>query len=209
MRRKSIAFLMSAAFSGLIIGWILLSQRPADRLMPQAAETAQGNLDVDDTRPPPPLDEARVEVLRAAVERNPEDDGARVELANLYFDAERFDEAIILFEQALELNPRDVNVRTDLGVSYYFTNQPDRAIEQFERTLEVDPKHAKTILNMGIVRAFGKQDLDGAEAAWQQVIEFAPDSREARVAREALDAIRAAHSDREDTAVSAPPNGGS
>ena len=208
MRRQSIAFLMSAAFSGLIIGWILLSQRPADRPMPQA-ETARGNLDIDDTRPPPPLDEARVEVLRTAVERNPEDAGARVELANLYLDAERFDEAIVWFEQALELNPLDVSVRTDLGMSYYYTNQPDRALEQFARTLEVDPTHTKTILNMGIVRAFGKQDLDGAEAAWQQVIELAPDSREARVAREALDAIRAAHPGRGDTALSPPPNGGS
>ena len=209
MRGQSSAFLISAAFSGLIIGWILLSQRPADRLTPQPTETAQGNLNVDAARLPRPIDEARAEALRTAVARDPEDAEPRVELGNLYFDAERFVEAIVWFEQALGLNPHDVDVSTDLGVSYYYTNQPDRALEQLERTLALDPKHPKTILNIGIVRAFGKQDLDGAEAAWQQIIEIAPDSPEARTAQEALDTMRAAHPGRGDTALSPSPDGGS
>ncbi len=57
-----------------------------------------------------------------------------------------------------------MNVSTDLGVCYYYTNQPDKALEQFDHSLKLDPKHAKTLLNVGIVKAFGKQDLDGAEA---------------------------------------------
>ena len=66
------------------------------------------------------------------------------------------------------------NVSTDLGVSYYYTNQPDKAIAQLDRSLKIDPKHAKTLLNIGIVKAFAKQDLEGASQAWQQVIQLAP-----------------------------------
>jgi len=65
-------------------------------------------------------------------------------------------------------------------VSYYYLNQPDKAIEQFMKSLAVDSKHTKTLLNMGIVRAFGKQDLEGAAQAWQRVIELAPDTPEGR-----------------------------
>ena len=209
MRSQSIALLISVVFSGLIIGWILLSQRPADRLTPQATEMARGNLNVDDARLTRPIDEARADALRTTVERDPENAGARVELGNLYFDAERFVEAVSWFEQALELNPHDVDVSTDLGMSYYYTNQPDRALEQLERAIALDPKHQKTILNIGIVRAFGKQDLDGAEAAWQRVVEIAPESQEARTAQEALDTMRAVHPGRGDTALSPPPDGGS
>ncbi len=86
-----------------------------------------------------------------------------MQLGNLYFDAERYDEAIKWYGDALKLAPNDVNVSTDLGVSYYYTNQPDKALEQFDHSLKLDPKHAKTLLNVGIVKAFGKQDLDGAE----------------------------------------------
>jgi cytochrome c-type biogenesis protein CcmH/NrfG len=50
-------------------------------------------------------------------------------------------------------------------------------------------------LNIGIVRAFGKQDLEGAAKAWQKVIELAPDSAEGRAAKQALDSVREAHPD--------------
>jgi hypothetical protein len=48
-------------------------------------------------------------------------------------------------------------------------------------------------LNVGIVKAFGKQDLDGAQQAWQQVIQLAPDSPEGQAAKRALDSLRSAH----------------
>ena len=79
---------------------------------------------------------------------------------------------------------------TDLGVCYYYTNQPDKALEQFDHSLKLDPKHAKTLLNVGIVRAFGKQDLDGATQAWQQVLQIAPDSPEGQAAKRALDSLQ-------------------
>jgi tetratricopeptide (TPR) repeat protein len=84
-------------------------------------------------------------------------------------------------------------VSTDLGVCYYYTNQPDKALAQFEQSLKLDPKHAKTLLNVGIVRAFGKQDLDGASKAWQQVIALAPNSPEGQAAKRALDSLQSAH----------------
>jgi len=116
-----------------------------------------------------------------------------VQLGNLYFDAARYAEAITWYTDALKLAPEDVNVSTDLGVSYYYTDQPDRALEQFARSLEIDPNHTKTFLNLGIVRAFGKQDLEGAEEAWTRVIELAPDSTEGQAARRALESLRTAH----------------
>jgi hypothetical protein len=78
-------------------------------------------------------------------------------------------------------------------VSYYYVNQPDRALKQFDYSLSVDPRHTKTLLNQGIVRAFGKQDLQGATESWQRVVELAPDSAEGQAAKRALDSVRSAH----------------
>ncbi len=72
-------------------------------------------------------------------------------------------------------------------------NQPDKALAQFDKSLQIDPKHVKTLLNVGIVRAFGKQDLTGAAAAWEQVVALSPSSPEGQQAKRALDAMKGAH----------------
>ena len=49
----------------------------------------------------------------------------RVQLGNLYFDSERFQDAAKWYEEALKINPRDADASTDLGIAYYYMNQPD------------------------------------------------------------------------------------
>lgn len=199
MRPDSLVFAVSGIFFGLLAGWMLGSQYasgpgPAARQAATAAD--RGSSDGGSVRQsavPARVDEARTQTLRAAAERESTDPKPRIELGNLYFDAERYDEAIKWYEAALALDRKNVNVSTDLGVSYYYANQPDRALQQFDRSLEIDPNHTKTILNVGIVRAFGKQDLAGAAAAWEKVIALAPESPEGRAARQALAAMKSAH----------------
>ncbi|MGH9310379.1 MAG: tetratricopeptide repeat protein, partial [Vicinamibacterales bacterium] len=155
----------------------------------------------------PPFDEARAATLKAAIDANRSDAASRVKLGDLYFDAERFADASKWYEEALTIDPKDVDASTDLGIAYYYMNQADRALAQFERSLAMDPKHTKTLLNIGIVRAFGKQDLEGAARVWQQVVEIAPDSPEARMARQALQGLRSAHPDTPPGSAPATPPG--
>jgi cytochrome c-type biogenesis protein CcmH/NrfG len=198
MKAESIVFAIAGSLFGLIVGWILGSQQTissgrASGPVPQQQAAATTGEAPASSQQPALLDENRVQAMRTVAEQNPRDPQPRVELGNLYFDAERYTDAITWYEDALKLNPSDPNVSTDLGVAYYYTNQADKAVAQFERSLAVDPKHTKTLLNMGIVKAFGKQDLDGAAAAWQQVVALAPDSPEGQAAKKALEGLRSAH----------------
>ncbi len=193
MRAQSIVFAVAGAFFGLIVGWILGAQQAAPPRVALQAAAPSGQTQQTGSAAPKAIDEGQAQALRAAAERDPRDEQARVQLANLYFDAERYDEAAKWYEEALKIDPRDVNVSTDLGVSYYNLNQPDRALQQFDRSLSMDPKHAKTLLNQGIVRAFGKQDLEGATASWQKLVDIAPDSPEGQNARRLLDGLKSGH----------------
>lgn len=205
MRADSIAFAISGMLFGVIVGWILGSQQSGNIAPPPAAAAATAPAPGGEGGRPPaaPLDEARARELIGAASNAPDDPAPRVQLGNLYFDAERYTDAVEWYEQALRLRPSDANVSTDLGVAYYYTDQPDKAIAQFEQSLKSDPKHTKTMLNMGIVKAFGKQDLAGASAAWQQVIATAPNSPEAQAAKKALDGLQQAHPG--GPAAAAPP----
>ena len=194
MRAESIVFAVAGTLFGLIVGWILGSQQAGagTRVAAPVAQQQQAAAPAGGSQPPP-LDENRVQALRTTAEQNPQDVAARVQLGNAYFDAEQYKDAIAWYEEALKLKPSDADVSTDLGVAYYYINQPDRAIKQFEHSLSIDARHTKTLLNMGIVKAFGKQDLQGAAAAWQQVVSIAPNTPEGQAAQKALDGLQNAH----------------
>ncbi len=197
MRADAIVFGIAGSLFGLIIGWVLGTQNAGGtaRLaapVVQAAPAAAGApaAGAPAAAQPAPLDPVRVQALQTVAEKDPKNAESRVQLGNLFFDAEQYPQAITWYEQAFTLNPADTNVSTDLGVAYYYTNQPDRALAQFDRSLATDAKHIKTLLNVGIVRAFGKNDLAGAAKAWQEVVAISPDSPEGQAAKKGLEGVK-------------------
>ncbi len=179
------------AFFGFIVGWIIGSQqgRTAVPATPVAAQTAAAPA----APAPKLLDQAAVQALRNTIDRDPRNATARVQLANLYYDSEMWNDAVKWYEEALAIDPKQPDVSTDLGVCYYNLNQPDRALQQFDRSLGEDARHTRTLFNIGIVRAFGKQDLKGAADVWMKLIAIAPDSVDGQNAKRALDGLRSAH----------------
>lgn len=197
MRAESIVFTIAGICFGVILGWVLGTQQAQKSAAataavttpaPAAAEAASGS-----GQQPAKLDDAKVQSLKTILASDPTNARAAVELANTYFDGEQYLDAISWYETALKNDPKNVDASTDLGVAYYYANQPDRALQQFDHSLALDPKHTKTLLNQGIVKAFGKQDLTGATASWQKVIDVAPNSPEATAAKRALEGVAAAH----------------
>jgi cytochrome c-type biogenesis protein CcmH/NrfG len=194
MRADAIVFGIAGSLFGLIIGWVLGSQQAAGsaRVAAPVAQTAAAP-PAQSAPQPAPIDPARVKALEAAAAQNPTDPLPRIQLGNMFFDAEQYTQAIAWYEHAIALDPKDVNVSTDLGVAYYYSNQPDRALAQFDHSLKNDPNHIKTLLNVGIVKAFGKRDLAGAAQAWEQVARVSPDSPEGQAAKKGLEGLKNAH----------------
>ena len=192
---------------GVILGWVIGAQQlgrtaqvptspaPVAQSAPSTGAPAGGG------RAAPVLDQARVDQLTAAINTDPRDTTAIVQLANVYLHAERFKDAIGWYEKAIALDPKNADVSTDLGVSYYYTNRTEEALKRFDASLQIDPKHTKTLLNKGIVLAFGKEDLKGAAVEWQKVVDLAPGSPEGEAARRALEGVAAAHANQ-----TAPPS---
>jgi tetratricopeptide (TPR) repeat protein len=197
MRPDSIVFAVAGMCFGVILGYVIgwrigvqeADLRPGAPASTAAAAAGEGT---GNARQAPPLDEASVQSLMTVIKNDPKNAGATLKLANTYFDAERYPDAIKWYEESLRLDPSNPDASTDLGISYYYSGQADRALQQFERSLKLNPRHTKTMLNQGIVLAFGKQDFAGAEAAWKQVVALAPDSPEGQAARRGLEGIKAA-----------------
>ena len=199
MRSDSIVFAIAGTCFGIILGWVIGTQQAAKRTsatvqVQPAAAAAQPGADQQTAaaRQPPALDDAKVQGLMTIIKSDPKNAGAQVQLGNAYFDAERYPDAIKWYEDGLKLDPSNVDASTDLAVSYYYSNKTDEALKQFDYSLKLNPTHAKTLLNQGIVLAFGRRDLKGATAAWEKVVQLAPNSPEAQAARQGLQGIAAA-----------------
>jgi len=199
MRLDAVVYTVAGMAFGVILGWLIGAQQLGRAAQVPAAPAQQ----ISQSAPPagqapggraaPTLDQGRVDQLTAAINGDPRNTTAIVQLANVYFDAERFTDAISWYEKAIALDPKNADVSTDLGVSYYYTNRTEEALKRFEDSLRIDPKHTKTLLNKGIVLAFGKEDLKGAAVEWQKVVDLAPGSPEGEAARRALEGVAAAH----------------
>ncbi len=213
MKTESIVYTLAGMCFGIILGWVLGIQvgggRPSGvALTPAAApatqNAAQGTPAAGSAQAPA-LDDARVQALTTIMQSDPKNAGAAVQLGNVYFDAERWDDAIKWYRTAVDIDPKNADASTDLGVSLYYTNKTDEALAQFENSLKIDAKHTKTLLNKGIVLAFGKQDIRAATDVWKQVVELAPDSPEGQAARRALEGVAAPGHGAEGTSATGNP----
>src|SRR5829696_3277996 len=105
MKPESIAFGIAGVVFGLIAGWIIGSQQAA--LGPAAAPvTASAPASAPSGSAPAAavLDDTKVKALTTVAEQQPQNAQPRVELGNLYFDAERYPDAIKWYSDALKLN---------------------------------------------------------------------------------------------------------
>ena len=68
-------------------------------------------------RQAPPLDEAKVQSLTTILKSDPNNASATLQLANTYFDAERWNDAISWYERTLKLEPRRTWTSTPISAS--------------------------------------------------------------------------------------------
>ena len=142
-----------------------------------------------------PLDQDRVRRRsKRSPQQNPKDAQPRVQLGNMFFDAEQYPQAITWYEQAMRAQPDRTRTCPPISASRTTTRtSPIARSPQFEHSLSLDPKHTKTLLNMGIVRAFGKQDLDGAARRGSRSSRSRPNSQEGQAAKKGLEGLQNAH----------------
>jgi len=189
--RETIVAAISFTCFGVLVGWILGTQQASPA--PVAAAATPSASAPESGTSAPPLDIQRASDLEKRANADPSNAAVRVELGDLYFDANRFELAAPWYEASLKIDPKNIKASTDLAVSYYNLNEIDKALAQIDHSLALDPNHPTTLLDQGIIRAFGKSDLKGAIDSWKRVIDVAPNSEEAKRAKQGLDGLSSGH----------------
>jgi tetratricopeptide (TPR) repeat protein len=174
---------------GLVVGYmaaqwgVLPSVAPAvaaSRVAPAAAAAR------------PRVDPNEVAALESLAARRPQDAAVRVELGNLYMDAERWDDAIRWYREALAIEASLPDVATDLGACLVSAGRDKEALTALDQALALNPAHRLALYNRVVaLLKLGREQQ--AVAAWQDLLKHHPDDPQverlrARVARIRADA---------------------
>jgi len=140
----------------------------------------------------PPADvQKQIDTLQSILKDDPKNLNALIQMGNLYFDAEQFNQAIETYSKVLQIEPKNADVRTDLGIMYRKKGDYDRAIAEFKRAAEMAPKHVNSRYNLGIVLLHDKGDIKGAIKAWEDFLRVEPTGPRADNIRNQMDKMKA------------------
>jgi tetratricopeptide (TPR) repeat protein len=106
---------------------------------------------------------------------DPKNPQLRNQIGLIYESAHQFKEAAGYFETALQYDPKNIGLRADYASCLFYTGDVDGALAQLNQSLTYDPKHAGTLMNIGIIKWKGKNDVDGAIAAWEKLLRYHPE----------------------------------
>jgi tetratricopeptide (TPR) repeat protein len=117
-----------------------------------------------------------------------------------YYAQNNYQKAAESYENAAELNSNVVDYHYNLGWSYYmlgrnaqrkgrpYTNHYRKAIASFEKAIEVDSSHVRSYSALGRVY-INMNNQPEAIRMYRRIIEIAPDSKEAEMARKDLESM--------------------
>ncbi|GAC1444472.1 MAG: hypothetical protein NVSMB59_11120 [Vulcanimicrobiaceae bacterium] len=172
---------------------ILPSAAPGEVVVPQSGGGAVGGPSAVGGGSParataggPPAPVMRLLVdLRGRLQKNPKDLAALVSIANLYFDAGKFPQAIAYYERALAIDPSNPDTRTDYATALHGKGDDLHALHELESVLAKRPAFPEALFNEGVVaNAIGRRTE--AIDAFKRFIKVKPNDQRAGDARQAL-----------------------
>ena len=102
---------------------------------------------------------ARIDTLKAGLFDDPNNELLLSDLGDAYFESQRYQEAIQIYEKAVTINPQNPDVLNDLALSYYYTGKIEQGLDTVNRAIEADPAYKYAWLTKGfILTSQGKHD---------------------------------------------------
>lgn len=188
MRRDTLVFTVAGTLFGLVVGYMAASWDVVPRpvVAPATATAPAAPPAAGAARLNP--DEARA--MESLAARQPGDAAVRVELGNLYMDAERWEEAVRWYREALSLRPGLPDVQTDLGACLVSAGRPAEGLAEFEAVLKGDPAHRNALYNKGIALLQMGRPAE-AVVAWENLLARHPDDPQVQALRGRIEQVRA------------------
>ena len=130
-----------------------------------------------------------IEELKTIIEKDPKNLQALIALGNIYYDGQKFEEALVYYKKALEIDPKISAVWTDMGTMYHQLGKVDSSIICFQKGVDFDSKNKAAWFNLGLVYAYDKKEEKKALWAWKRFLELSPDDPHVQVIKDEMEKL--------------------
>ncbi len=107
------------------------------------------------------------------------DEGALLELGNLFMDIQQLASAEVAFNRVLSMNPKNAAARHNLAVTLLLAGRIDEGIEQAKHALRIQPKYMLAMHNLSLAY-ITKKDFPRARCWLREAMDIAPDDPQLR-----------------------------
>ncbi|MBI3753280.1 MAG: 6-bladed beta-propeller [Deltaproteobacteria bacterium] len=117
--------------------------------------------------------QAMVKPYQEALDKNPNDLNARMQLGLIYAENELYDEAVKEFNAIIAANPQDADALTNIGNIYLATGKIDGALESYKKAEAIAPEDAEIKVNLAITY-YKKGMLKEAQTKFKEAVDINP-----------------------------------
>jgi len=133
--------------------------------------------------------ENAIEAFKLMLEKEPLSRDTLINLSAIYFENGNLEEGMKYFQQLDEKSLQDPSIFYNIGILLFKNRQMDMAVDYLEKCLAVDPRYINGYYQLALVY-LNKGDLEEAKKNLKKVIELAPESETAALAKKMLENIK-------------------
>jgi tetratricopeptide (TPR) repeat protein len=129
--------------------------------------------------------ENAIKAFKRMLEKEPHSRDTLINLSAIYLQKGNLEEGLKYFKQLDEESLKDHGTFYNIGVLLFNNNQMDMAIEYFKKCLTRNPNYVDGYFQLALAH-LNKGDMEEAKANLKKIIEIAPESEKAALAKEML-----------------------
>ncbi len=126
--------------------------------------------------------------FKLMLEKDPESRSTLINLSSIYLEKGNLEEGMKYIKQLDEESIKDPKTFYNIGVIFFNKNRMDMAVDYFEKCVARDPNYVDAYYQLALAY-LNKGDMEKAKTNLQKVIQLAPESEKAALAKEMVSGL--------------------
>lgn len=185
MKKEIIIMVISSFLFGIVIGFVITKSYYKKQIQKQAQipkqtqVSIQQNANMQQNLPPGHPDisidyEKEIQTKLDQLEKSPNDINLINDLAFLFEQTKKYDQALDLYEKALKINDKNIDALNGAATIYRLNNEIDKAMMLYQKVIEINKYDPSALLGLGWIALHIENNPKKAANIWQSLIDNNP-----------------------------------